>query len=162
METKCIGGLSDSMWGGQYHQQDRVYTMGDIALALNAQIPGGSYWYMEIKLLGQMDNTADHTFESANRVYSSNGISPTVPTSCGGGHTPKIMCLTRRGEEKCISRAEQSRAEQSSYSSSDSEWLDRMQSARSGRPGISKQQNKERKSDRHGRDISNTNNSEYP
>lgn len=48
-ETKCIGGLSDSMWGGQYHQQDRVYSMGQCALALPASIPEGSYKYMEIK-----------------------------------------------------------------------------------------------------------------
>lgn len=47
-ETKCIGGLSESMWGGQYHQQDRVYSMGECALALPAQIPEGSYKYIEI------------------------------------------------------------------------------------------------------------------
>lgn len=99
-ETKCIGGLSDSMWGGQYHQQDRVYSMGQCALALPASIPEGSYKYMEIKLIGQMDNTTDNTFESANRVYGSDGISPTIPTSCGGGHTPKVMeCVAMRGRE---------------------------------------------------------------
>ena len=45
-ETKCVGGLSDSVWGGkQYHQQYRVYK-GDIALAEPANIPGGSYKYI--------------------------------------------------------------------------------------------------------------------
>ena len=45
-ETKCVGGLSDSVWGGkQYHQQDRVYK-GDIALAEPANLPGGSYKYI--------------------------------------------------------------------------------------------------------------------
>ena len=83
-ETKCIGGLSESMWGGQYHQQDRVYSMGKCALALPAQIPEGSYKYMEIKMIGQMDNTMDHTFESANRVYGKEGLCPTLPTQCGG------------------------------------------------------------------------------
>ena len=38
----------------------------------------------DIEIIGQMDNTMDHTFESANRVYEVNGIAPTIPT-CGGG-----------------------------------------------------------------------------
>ena len=38
---------------------------------------------MEVKVIGQMDNTIDHTFESANRIYDTNGIAPTVNT-CGG------------------------------------------------------------------------------
>lgn len=28
---------------------------------------------MEVKVIGQMDNTIDHTFESANRVYGVGG-----------------------------------------------------------------------------------------
>lgn len=45
-ETKCVGGLTDSLWGGkQHHQQDRVYKC-DIALAEPANIPGGSYKYI--------------------------------------------------------------------------------------------------------------------
>lgn len=44
-ETKCIGGLSKSKWGEQFHQQDRVYK-GDIALAHPANIPSGSYNYV--------------------------------------------------------------------------------------------------------------------
>ena len=33
------------------------------------------YWsnLMEVKVIGQMDNTIDHTFESANRVYDVGG-----------------------------------------------------------------------------------------
>lgn len=42
-------------------------------------------------ILGQMDNTLDGTLESANRVYDSNGLAPTLPTGCGGGHTPKLL-----------------------------------------------------------------------
>jgi hypothetical protein len=38
---------------------------------------------MEVKVIGQMDNTIDHTFESANRVYDVGGVSPTINT-CGG------------------------------------------------------------------------------
>ena len=45
----------------------------------------------EIKILGCMDNTVDHTFESANRVYGVNGIAPTIPTCAGGGIQPKVM-----------------------------------------------------------------------
>ena len=42
-------------------------------------------------IIGQMDNTVDHTFESANRVYDKRFCCPTIPTSCGGGHTPKVI-----------------------------------------------------------------------
>ena len=37
-----------------------------------------------VLVIGRMDNTQDHTFESANRVYDTKGISPTINT-CGGG-----------------------------------------------------------------------------
>ena len=46
---------------------------------------------MEVKVIGQMDNTIDHTFESANRVYDKNGLSPTINTCGGGGLQPKII-----------------------------------------------------------------------
>lgn len=100
-ETKCIGGLSDIKWGSQYHQQDRVYSMGQCALALPAHIPEGSYKYMEIQIIGQMDHTMDNTLESANRVYGTEGIAPTLPTCAGGNIQPKIMeCVAMRGREE--------------------------------------------------------------
>lgn len=46
---------------------------------------------MEVKVIGQMDNTIDHTFESANRVYDKNGLAPTINTCGGGGLQPKIL-----------------------------------------------------------------------
>lgn len=46
---------------------------------------------MDVKIVGQMDNTIDHTFESANRVYEVQGVCPTLPTGTGGGHIPKIL-----------------------------------------------------------------------
>ena len=46
---------------------------------------------MEVKVIGQMDNTIDHTFESANRVYDVRGVSPTINTCGGGGLQPKIL-----------------------------------------------------------------------
>lgn len=46
---------------------------------------------MEVKVIGQMDNTIDHTFESANRVYDVDGVAPTMNTCGGGGLQPKIL-----------------------------------------------------------------------
>lgn len=46
---------------------------------------------MEVKVIGQMDNTIDHTFESANRVYNTDGLSPTIPTCAGGNIQPKVL-----------------------------------------------------------------------
>ena len=46
---------------------------------------------MEVKVIGQMDNTIDHTFESANRVYDVGGVAPTMNTCGGGGLQPKIL-----------------------------------------------------------------------
>lgn len=45
----------------------------------------------EIIIIGMMDNTIDHTFESANRIYDIHGIAPTINTCGGGGLQPKIL-----------------------------------------------------------------------
>jgi len=45
----------------------------------------------EVKIIGKMDNTIDHTFESANRVYDKLGLCPTIPTCGGGNIQPKII-----------------------------------------------------------------------
>lgn len=50
---------------------------------------------MEVKVIGQMDNTIDHTFESANRVYDDKGLSPTINCCGGGGLQPKIIVAMR-------------------------------------------------------------------
>ena len=42
-------------------------------------------------MIGRMDNTVDNTLESANRIYSVDGLCPTIPTGRGGGHLPKIL-----------------------------------------------------------------------
>ena len=42
-------------------------------------------------VIGRMDNTLDHTYESANRVYSCNALSPTIPTCAGGNIQPKVL-----------------------------------------------------------------------
>ena len=59
-ETKSVGGLSEQKWGTQYHQQDRVYK-GDIALALPANIPGGSYKYIVAMRGRNPDKPTDRT-----------------------------------------------------------------------------------------------------
>lgn len=45
----------------------------------------------QIGITGQMDNTKDHTFESANRVYDRLKAAPTIPTCGGGGIEPKVI-----------------------------------------------------------------------
>ena len=45
----------------------------------------------DVKIIGKMENTIDHTFESANRVYDVGGVAPTVNTCGGGGLQPKIL-----------------------------------------------------------------------
>ena len=60
---------------------------------------------MEVKVIAQMDNTIDHTFESANRIYDTNGIAPTIPTCGGGGIQPKILEINNGENEnnyKCV------------------------------------------------------------
>lgn len=52
---------------------------------------GVSKYIMEVKVIGQMDNTIDNTFESANRVYDKNGLAPTINTCGGGGLQPKVI-----------------------------------------------------------------------
>lgn len=45
----------------------------------------------DVKIIGKMDNTIDHTFESANRVYDVSGVAPAMNTCGGGGLQPKIL-----------------------------------------------------------------------
>ena len=47
----------------------------------------------EVRVIGQMDNTLDNTFESANRVYDSEGVCPTIPTCTGGGFNRRFWKL---------------------------------------------------------------------
>ena len=52
----------------------------------------------EIIVIGKMDNT----FESANRVYSKDGICPTIPTCAGGNIQPKIIDDTEEKHQSVI------------------------------------------------------------
>lgn len=59
----------------------------------------------EIVVIGRMDNTLDNTFESANRVYDINGISPTIPTCSGGGIQPKFIEVKEMADTVMIKQA---------------------------------------------------------
>ena len=50
-------------------------------------------------IIGQMDNTQDHTYESANRVYDSKACAPTIPTCAGGNIQPKVLVKKRIDNE---------------------------------------------------------------
>lgn len=67
----------------------------------------------EIKIIGCMDNSIDHTFECANRVYDASGLSPTISTCGGGGIQPKILevmpfRMVRTEQGKLLRRAYES------------------------------------------------------
>ena len=94
----------------------------------------------EIEIIGKMDHTMDHTFESANRVYGTEGICPTLPTQCGGGHMPKIVDIkqaTKQGYIPC-------------------------EVGGGMRSELPKQQNKTRKGTREWTDMPDSDNGEYP
>ena len=90
-DTKCIGGLSadkKSNGGTQYFQQDRVYK-GDIALAMPANLPGGSYKYIEVKqatkvgsikckIGGCYDASYPDSTTRRGRVQQDGDITPTI------------------------------------------------------------------------------------
>ena len=54
---------------------------------------------IEVRLIGQMDNSYDHTFESANRVYDPEGVCPALDT-CGGGNLHKKVLVDERRDEE--------------------------------------------------------------
>lgn len=94
--AKCVGGLSNKKWGGQqFHQQDRVY-YGEVALALPAQIPNGSYNYLvkegeEMKIKnntkqgfieclegGCFDGQYPNSNDRRGRVQEGGNVTPTI------------------------------------------------------------------------------------
>lgn len=56
----------------------------------------------EIIVIGKMDHTLDNMHESANRVYSKDGICPTIPTCAGGNIQPKIIDDTEEKHQSVI------------------------------------------------------------
>lgn len=45
----------------------------------------------KVIVIARMDNTIDHTFESANRIYDSKACCSTIPTCGGGNLEPKVI-----------------------------------------------------------------------
>lgn len=77
----------------EYRNDEPFRIIKDDCIGTIRTMEGGgvSKYIMEVKVIGQMDNTIDHTFESANRVYDVCGVSPTINTCGGGGLQPKIL-----------------------------------------------------------------------
>lgn len=104
-QCKVLGGLSDEMKsnnGTQYYQQDRVYSVGDVAMCIPSNLPGGSYNYAVdtsgIKQVGYLENgTGQH---QSNTVYSTDSLSPTIATLQGGTQQIKIMDGEDMSEEQ--------------------------------------------------------------
>jgi DNA (cytosine-5)-methyltransferase 1 len=61
---------------------------------------------IDVHMVGQMDNSEDHTFDMANRVYGADGIAPTLHT-CGGGMTHTKVLAPERGTKGDIAMAKQ-------------------------------------------------------
>jgi len=130
----------------------------------------------EIEIIGKMDHTMDHTFESANRVYGTQGICPTLPTCGGGNIQPKIMeCVAMRGRGEKNEQQLEIRSDECTNSittvQKDNMVLIR-QATKEGfipcevgggmRSELSRQQDKTRPSAREWSDMPDSDNGEYP
>ena len=100
-----LGGIGDKLWGDTIRTGDRVYDSRGVGVAVTANgggIGGRSLLYLveedmnnaKLKLLGNIEGS----FESKNRVYDPDGLSPTIDTCGGGGHEPKIVISTNGTE----------------------------------------------------------------
>lgn len=89
IECECLGGFGEkkSNNGSQYYQQDRVYSMGDVAMCLPSQLPGGSYNYIEEKkIVGVVGSTQKNAYVGNGDVCPS----LTEAMGMGGGQTPMV------------------------------------------------------------------------
>ena len=68
VESVCVGGIGEkkSNGGTQYFQQHRVYSMGDTALCIPSQLPGGSYNYIETKIVAMRGRDDGQNLEINN------------------------------------------------------------------------------------------------
>ena len=101
LESECLGGFGDkkSNGGTQYFQHYRVYSMGDVALCIPSQLPGGSYNYLEKKQI---------IFDDYNStIPEDQSVSPTLTTNCGasalrnGVKMIKVRQATKDGFALC-------------------------------------------------------------
>lgn len=108
--SRCVGGVGEkkSNGGSQYYQQDRIYLMGDVCLALPAQLPYGSYNYLEIKKLEDIKQLGGLEEGSSQRriVYDSEYTSPTLQAAmgAGGGNVPLVVEKESVVVQKCGDR----------------------------------------------------------
>ena len=75
--------------------------MGQCALALPAQIPEGSYKYMEVKQIGNIMPGTNRDNPNQGRVYDSKGLSPTI-SSMQGGRQPMTVDIKQATKEGFI------------------------------------------------------------
>lgn len=82
---------------GVPQNRERVYTIGHLRRYGGRKILpiGGSYGEADTLQIAQMPSNKKWKNPSAYRVYDSNGLSPTLVTSGGGGHEPyvKVNCI---------------------------------------------------------------------
>lgn len=83
------GGVFDCSYPTSENRRGRVQNGGQMVptLTTNKDSIVRLEKMQKIKVVGTMDNT----FESANRVYSTDGLSPTINTCQGGNLQPKIL-----------------------------------------------------------------------
>ncbi len=86
------GGVFDSSYPTSDKRRGRVQHGGLVTPTITTS--GDHIMRIEkipkINVVGTMDNTLDHTFESTNRVYSTEGIAP-IHTCAGGGTEIKVL-----------------------------------------------------------------------
>ena len=133
----------------------------------------------EIKVIGQMDNSIDHTHEDANRVYDENGIALTIQTYNGGNRQPKIIDsipINVMQDETCRTIKSQygqtstvNFEKQGTFGATGVVHISQASNepvpCKIGGGGgfeLSKLQNKKRASNRERRDMPNADNGEYP
>lgn len=55
---------------------------------------------MSVQIIAILDKDVYKDHEKNRRIYSVNGLCPTIITSNGGGHIPKIMVAENEIEER--------------------------------------------------------------
>lgn len=101
-EIELLGGLA-ARKGGGFQTGYSVYGAEGICPTVLSHSGGYGIMTAEVKVIGQMDNSIDHTFESANRVYDEIGLCPTLSTCAGGDRQPKVIdvkCGAIRGRRE--------------------------------------------------------------
>lgn len=76
-EIELLGGLA-ARKGGGFQTGYSVYGAEGICPTVLSHSGGYGIMTAEVKVIGQMDNSIDHTFESANRVYDEIGAMPYI------------------------------------------------------------------------------------